>query len=147
MRTRKSKTLQKIFKHIIADIENGSALYDAFGKYPRVFGDFFINIVKVGEVSGSLAENLDFLAQAFDKKQSLESKAIGALIYPIILLIAFPITLITLGLFSFVVNAGLFWWVGSFVKGFYVAGFVPALLGSLVVSATVFIVDKLLSDN
>jgi len=72
---------------------------------------------------------------------------LNAVVRPIILLIAFPITLITLGLFSFVVNAGLFWWVGSFVKGFYVAGFVPALLGSLVVSATAFIVDKLLSDN
>ena len=72
---------------------------------------------------------------------------LNAVVRPIILLIALPITLITLGLFSFVVNAGLFWWVGSFVKGFYVAGFVPALLGSLVVSATAFIIDKLLSDN
>ncbi len=72
---------------------------------------------------------------------------LNAVVKPIILLIAFPITLITLGLFSFVVNAGLFWWIGSFVKGFYVAGFVPALLGSLVVSATTFLVDKLLSDN
>ncbi|HAS85048.1 MAG TPA: hypothetical protein DCS23_03210 [Candidatus Yonathbacteria bacterium] len=72
---------------------------------------------------------------------------LNAVVRPIILLIAFPITLITLGLFSFVVNAGLFWWVGSFVKGFYVAGFVPALLGSLVVSATAFIVDKLFSDK
>lgn len=72
---------------------------------------------------------------------------LNAVVRPIILLIAFPITLITLGLFSFVVNAGLFWWVGSFVKGFYVAGFVPALLGSLVVSATAFIVDKLIGDK
>lgn len=72
---------------------------------------------------------------------------LNAVVRPIILLIAFPITLITLGLFSFVVNAGLFWWIGSFVKGFYVAGFVPALLGSLVVSATTFIVDKLIGDN
>lgn len=72
---------------------------------------------------------------------------LNAVVRPIILLIAFPITIITLGLFSFVVNAGLFWWIGSFVKGFYVAGFVPALLGSLVVSATAFIVDKLLSGK
>lgn len=72
---------------------------------------------------------------------------LNAVVRPIILLIAFPITLLTLGLFSFVVNAGLFWWVGSFVEGFYVAGFVPALLGSLVISATTFIVDKLLGDN
>ncbi|OHA79167.1 MAG: hypothetical protein A2747_01550 [Candidatus Yonathbacteria bacterium RIFCSPHIGHO2_01_FULL_44_41] len=72
---------------------------------------------------------------------------LNAVVRPIILLIAFPITILTLGLFSFVVNAGLFWWVGSFVKGFYVAGFVPALLGSLVVSATAFIADRLLPGN
>jgi len=72
---------------------------------------------------------------------------LNAVVRPLILLIAFPITLITLGLFSFVVNAGLFWWVGSFVKGFYVAGFVPALLGSLVVSATTIIADKLLKNK
>ena len=37
---------------------------------------------------------------------------LNAVVRPIILFIAFPITIITLGLFSFVVNAGLFWWVG-----------------------------------
>ncbi|MCK9345009.1 MAG: phage holin family protein [Candidatus Pacebacteria bacterium] len=72
---------------------------------------------------------------------------LNAIVRPIILLIAFPITILTLGLFSFVVNAGLFWSIGSFVKGFYVDGFVPALLGSLVISVTTFIVDKLLGDN
>lgn len=72
---------------------------------------------------------------------------LNAVVRPIILLIAFPITIITLGLFSFVVNAGLFWWVGSFMEGFYVDGFVPALLGSLVVSVTTFISDKLLSND
>lgn len=63
---------------------------------------------------------------------------------PIILLIAFPITLITFGLFSFVVNALLFWGVGSFVKGFEVSGFVPALIGSLVVSAVSYIMHMTL---
>src|SRR3989344_6426884 len=72
---------------------------------------------------------------------------LNAVVRPIILLIAFPITLITLGLFSFVVNAGLFWWVGSFVEGFAVNGFVPALLGSLVVSVTTFIMNRVLSDE
>lgn len=72
---------------------------------------------------------------------------LNAVARPIILLIAFPITLITLGLFSFVVNAVLFWWVGSFVEGFAVNGFVPALLGSLVVSVMTFVMNRLLSDE
>lgn len=72
---------------------------------------------------------------------------LNAVVKPIILLIAFPITLITLGLFSFVVNAGLFWLVGSFVKGFSVSGFVPALLGSLVVSVATSLAGMLLSKS
>lgn len=72
---------------------------------------------------------------------------LNAVVKPIILLIAFPITLITLGLFSFIVNAGLFWLVGSFVKGFIVSGFLPALLGSLVVSVATSIAGILLSKS
>lgn len=72
---------------------------------------------------------------------------LNAVVRPIILLIAFPITLITFGLFSFVVNAVLFWWVGSLGTGFAVSGFVPAFLGSLVVSAVSFLSHKLFSDE
>ena len=54
---------------------------------------------------------------------------------PILNILALPITIITLGLFSFVINALLFWLLASFVEGFSVAGFIPALLGSVVLSA------------
>jgi putative membrane protein len=70
-----------------------------------------------------------------------------AVVRPIILLLAFPITLITFGLFSFVVNALLFWGVGSFVKGFEVAGFLPALIGSFVVSAVSFVMHVIFSKE
>ena len=53
---------------------------------------------------------------------------------PILVVLTLPVTIITLGLFMFVLNAGLFWFVSTFVEGFKVAGFVPALLGSLIVS-------------
>lgn len=72
---------------------------------------------------------------------------LNTVVRPLILLVAFPITLITFGLFSFVVNALLFWGVGSFVKGFEVAGFVPALVGSLVVSAVSFILHIALLEE
>lgn len=51
---------------------------------------------------------------------------------PILLILTLPITVLTLGLFTLVINAILFWFVSTFVKGFYVDGFVAALLGSLV---------------
>ncbi len=72
---------------------------------------------------------------------------LNTIVRPIILLIAFPITLITFGFFSFVVNAVLFWGVGTYIKGFEVDGFVPALIGSLVVSAVGILVNALLKDR
>ncbi|MFZ2303259.1 MAG: phage holin family protein [Minisyncoccia bacterium] len=72
---------------------------------------------------------------------------LNTVVRPLILLIAFPITLITFGLFSFVVNALLFWGVGSFAKGFEVDGFMPALIGSLIVSAVSYLMHKALSEE
>jgi len=56
---------------------------------------------------------------------------INLVIRPILIILTLPITILTLGLFTLVINALLFWFVSTFVKGFYVDGFVAALLGSL----------------
>lgn len=53
---------------------------------------------------------------------------------PILFVLTLPITILTLGLFSFVINAGLLLFVASFIEGFEINGFLPALLGSLIVS-------------
>src|SRR5438045_1691582 len=53
-------------------------------------------------------------------------------IKPVLTILTLPITIITLGLFSFIVNALLFWAMTLIVPGFIVAGFLPALLGALV---------------
>jgi|SRR3990172_5015787 putative membrane protein len=59
---------------------------------------------------------------------------INAVIRPVLVLLTLPLTLITLGLFIFVINGLLFWFVASFVKGFHVAGFWPAVFGAIVYS-------------
>ena len=53
---------------------------------------------------------------------------------PVLKLIALPINLLTLGLFSFVINAGIFWITATFVEGFTVAGFLSALVGSTILA-------------
>ncbi len=68
-------------------------------------------------------------------------------IKPILLILALPITILTLGLFTFVVNALLFWGIASFVKGFYVDGFVAAFLGALIVSVAGMLANFILKDN
>jgi putative membrane protein len=76
---------------------------------------------------------------------------VNLLIKPIISLVLLPITLITLGLFSFVINALLFWgisWLAHLLGvGFNVNGFIPALLGSLVISVATFIAHKILAED
>jgi len=56
---------------------------------------------------------------------------INVLIRPVLLLLTLPITVLTLGLFTLVINALLFWFASTIVKGFNVEGFVAAFLGAL----------------
>lgn len=59
---------------------------------------------------------------------------ISVFVKPIIHLLALPITILTLGLFSLVVNGLLFWFMSTFIEGFEVDGFFSAVLGALSVS-------------
>jgi putative membrane protein len=59
---------------------------------------------------------------------------VNAIIRPVLSLLTLPITILTLGLFSFVVNALTLWFASAFSPGFDIDGFIPALLGSLVLS-------------
>jgi len=57
---------------------------------------------------------------------------VNTLIRPLLVLLTLPVTLVTLGLFVFVINALLFWFVASFVQGFSVGGFGSAFFGAIV---------------
>lgn len=59
---------------------------------------------------------------------------VNAIVRPLVVVLTIPITLLTLGLFLFVVNALMIWLVAALVPGFRVRGFVPALIGSLLFS-------------
>jgi putative membrane protein len=65
-------------------------------------------------------------------------------IKPILVLLTLPITILTLGLFTFVINALLFWFVASFVEGFAVSGFWIALLGTILYSIVSGVGSKLI---
>lgn len=59
---------------------------------------------------------------------------LNLVIRPILFVLTLPLTILTLGLFTFVLNALIFWFAASFIDGFSVDGFLPALLGSILVS-------------
>ena len=66
----------------------------------------------------------------------------NTLLRPILVLLTLPVTLLTLGLFLFVINALMFWWAGSMFAGFKVASFGAALLGSLIYSLCSMVIDS-----
>ena len=72
---------------------------------------------------------------------------INAIVRPILVFLTFPITLVTLGLFIFVLNAFCFWLVSVFVPGLIVRGFWAALLGALIVSLVSWVLTAFLSDT
>lgn len=67
---------------------------------------------------------------------------IGITIRPILLLLTLPINLLTLGLFSFVINAGILWTLARFIEGFDIDGFIPALLGGVVIALIQWLVHR-----
>ena len=61
---------------------------------------------------------------------------------PILVVLTLPVTVVTLGLFLFIINALMFWAAASLLDGFYVRGFGAALLGSLIYSALGIVIDS-----
>jgi putative membrane protein len=59
---------------------------------------------------------------------------VNAILRPLLVILTLPVTLLTLGLFLFVINALMFWLVAEVVQGFGVTGFVGALIGSILYS-------------
>ncbi len=72
---------------------------------------------------------------------------INAFIRPILIFLTLPFTVVTLGLFLFVLNAFCLWLTSALVKGFVIRGFGWALLGSLIVTVVSWILTGLLSDR
>lgn len=83
-----SKVFISIIDQLMTDLKNGHFLSAGLERYPRIFGDFFINLIRVGESSGTLSENLKYLAEEMAKKEELQKKIKGAMVYPIIILVA-----------------------------------------------------------
>jgi putative membrane protein len=66
---------------------------------------------------------------------------LNTLVRPVLVLLTLPVTLLTLGLFLFVINALMFWWAGSMFEGFKVPTFGAALVGSLIYSLCCMVID------
>ena len=74
--------LKKVIRRIEIDVDNGTSLSDAMSKHKKTFDEFFTSLIRAGEKSGTLDENLSFLAEQIERDYSLRKKITGALLYP-----------------------------------------------------------------
>ncbi|MFH0890963.1 MAG: type II secretion system F family protein [Candidatus Liptonbacteria bacterium] len=78
--------LKTIIEGVSKDVEGGQFLASSLQKYPYVFDPFFVNIVKVGEVSGTLPNNLLYLSEEKRKAREFRNRIRSAMVYPAIVL-------------------------------------------------------------
>lgn len=81
-----NKQLQAVVQEIVTDVEGGRALSLSFAKHPQVFDGVFVALISAGELSGTLDEALQRVADQQEKDAATMSKIKGALTYPIIVL-------------------------------------------------------------
>lgn len=84
----KSRSFLKVLDKIISDLESGLFLSVSLKQFSSVFGKIFISLIEIGEISGTLSENLNYLSMELKKSQQLRAKVKSALIYPIVILAA-----------------------------------------------------------
>ncbi|PKL72502.1 phytochrome sensor protein [Candidatus Kuenenbacteria bacterium HGW-Kuenenbacteria-1] len=78
-----SVAFKTILSQIADDVNGGEKFSQALGKHPKIFSNFFINMIRSGETSGQLEQALNYLADQEEKNYDLASKIKGAMIYPV----------------------------------------------------------------
>jgi len=76
------------------EVEGGTAFSAALSRYPETFSTFYVAMVKAGEVSGTLSQSLEYLADHLEREYHLTAKTRGAMIYPALILFVVFLVLI-----------------------------------------------------
>jgi type IV pilus assembly protein PilC len=87
-RQTKNPKLSSVLSQVGSDVRRGDTLHASLAKYPRVFSNLFVAMVRAGEEGGNLAEALQTIADQMERTYVLKKKIRGALIYPGIILCA-----------------------------------------------------------
>jgi len=138
------------------DLQAGSSISKALGRHPKVFSEFYVNMVSAGEESGKLDQTFMYLADYLDRSYELTSKARNALVYPGFIMITFVavmvlmltviipkigtiikdsgqempfITSVVLGISSFFVDYGIFLLIALIIVGYFLVRYVQTPTG------------------
>jgi len=82
----RSAAFKKVISNVLSSVETGHSFAKSLAKHPSVFDDFYISLIRVGEETGNLEENLKYLSSQLSKDYSLRKKVRGALVYPALIL-------------------------------------------------------------
>ena len=143
-----NKAMKAVVEEILADVEAGKTLSDAFGKHSDIFSNVYLSLIRAGEVSGTLDESLKRIATQEEKDEKMIGSIKGAMVMPIITLVVIfavflymmlevvpqvenlygdlgqtlpPFTLFLVGIKDFILN---FWWLAIIILGVLVAGII-----------------------
>ncbi len=108
-----SPALRRVLGEVRTDVEGGLSLADALRRQPKVFDNLYVNMVESGETGGALDVILVRLANYLEKAAALIRKIRGAMIYPIIVLLAAVVGISVLLIFVIPVFARMFEGVGA----------------------------------
>lgn len=84
-----NKILRRRLTQVVDDLQAGMSISEALAKHPEVFTEFYTNMVKAGEESGTLTKTFSYLADYLDRQYELTSKTRNALIYPAFVVVVF----------------------------------------------------------
>jgi len=82
-----NKKMQEVIADIAGQIEGGKSMHQAFSRYPEVFDPVYLSLIAAGEVSGTLDDAMNRIANQQEKDAAIASKIKGALTYPVIVLV------------------------------------------------------------
>ncbi len=122
------KAVRSFLMEVRTNLENGQPFYSAFAKYPRVFSQVYINLVRAGEASGNLDSVFENLTQSLTKEKMLKDQVRSALIYPILLLSASVLILVFLVMYA----------LPKIANVFEQGGFTPPLFSRIVFAVGLF---------
>ncbi|HDZ54300.1 MAG TPA: type II secretion system F family protein [Candidatus Nealsonbacteria bacterium] len=84
----KNPKFKKALAEILEAVNKGKSLSESLKKYPEIFSELFVSMIKAGEESGTLENVLKNLAYQMEKEHDLRSKIIGAMVYPAVIIFA-----------------------------------------------------------
>jgi len=107
--------MKEVLRRVLEDIEGGTRFSDACARHPKIFTDFYVSLLKVGEASGSMNISLQQLADTLEKRKNMRDKVKAALVYPVISLVVAVVVAVILVVYSLPALVGLLTEYGGYL--------------------------------